>query len=554
MNNKKKILSVVLALMLALSAVIAVPSGAAAAQVDLAASGDADQYVYTDKNGNEYIWEDDLSEKPKIVSVITEVHNISGELVLPLYLIGYKDDVCFDGGDKFYFADSVFDTVDTDIPITSIDFSQMYSNFGVDRFMDHIDHFKEACPALQTITGRDGVYEKKDGVFCFNGTAEEATPDEAEPYIELNSGRLYYSVSYDSCSYTRAEGLIGDVVIPDHINGYPVFNQKASGFKIQECPELTSLTAPDGINFSVEGCTQLKQITYLGDRPDISGRYITDCPSLERIDTPNCDELHCENGLLYDGSRLVLAMGKSGDYTIPNDVTVIGEYAFSNCPELSSVTIPASVAEWPRAFYGHKNLKKVAVCNGVTNIGFATFADCSSLEKVIIPESVTLIDYRAFHGCVNLRSVNIPSSVTSVENKAFCDCGMLEVSLHPELTRIDTYAFGYEMDGDDYKKLEGFTIKGVKGSAAEEYAANEGFTFVTLSGARLGDADGDGEITPVDATLVQRFDANMKISVDEATLMCADVDGSGELDVVDSTLTQRYLANIAIPYPVGQLF
>ena len=131
---------------------------------------------------------------------------------------------------------------------------------------------------------------------------------------------------------------------------------------------------------------------------------------------------------------------------------------------------------------------------------------------------------------------------------------MSEVSLHPELTRIDTYAFGYEMDGDDYKKLEGFTIKGVKGSAAEEYAANEGFTFVTLSGARLGDADGDGEITPVDATLVQRFDANMKISVDEATLMCADVDGSGELDVIDSTLTQRYLANIAIPYPVGQLF
>ena len=559
MNNKKKILSVVLALMLALSTVIAVPSGAAAAQVDLAASGDANQYVYTDSNGNQYVWEDDLSAKPEIVSVITEVHNVSGELVLPLYLIGYKDDVCFDGGDKFYFADSVFDTVDKGIPITSIDFSQMYDNFGIDRFMSHIEHFMEACPTLQTITVSDGVYEIEDGVVTFTAdpdkaTPEEATPDEAEPYIELNGGRLYYSVSYDSCSYTRAEGLIGDVVIPDHINGYPVSNQKASGFKIQECPELTSWTAPDGINFSVEGCPKLKQITYLGDRPEISGRYISDCPSLERIDTPKCDELHCENGLLYDGSRLVLAMGKSGDFTIPSDVTVIGEYAFGNCPELSSVTIPASVTEWPRAFYGHKNLQKVTVCNGVTNIGFATFADCSSLEKVIIPDSVTLIDYRAFHGCGNLKSVNIPSSVTSVENKAFCDCGMLEVSLHPELTRIEYYAFGFETDGNDYKKLDSFTIKGVKDSAAEEYATNNGFTFVPLSGAKLGDADGDGEITPVDATLVQRFDANMKISVDEAALMCADVDGSGTLDVVDSTLTQRYLANIAIPYPVGQLF
>lgn len=559
MNNKKKILSVVLALMLALSTVIAVPSDAAAAQVDLAASGDADQYVYTDENGNEYIWEDDLSEKPTIVSVITEVHNVSGELVLPLYLIGYKDDVCFDGGDKFYFADNAFDTVDPKIAITSIDFTNMVDSIGIDRFMSNIDHFMEVCPTLQTITVSDGVYEIEDGVVTFTAdpdkaTPKEATPDEAEPYIELNSGRLYYSVSYDSCSYTRAEGLIGDVVIPDHINGYPVFNQKASGFKIQECPELTSLTAPDGINFSVEDCTQLKQITYLGDRPDISGRYITDCPSLERIDTPGCEDLHCENGLLYDGSRLVLAMGKSGDFTIPSDVTVIGEYAFSNCPELSSVTIPASVTEWPRAFYGHKNLQKVTVCNGVTNIGFATFADCSLLEKVVIPDSVTLIDYRAFHGCVNLKSVNIPSSVTSVENKAFCDCGMLEVSLHPELTRIEYYAFGFEIDGDDYKKLESFTIKGMKDSAAEEYATKWGFTFVTLSGARLGDADGDGVLTPLDATLIQRYDINMDTGIEGDTLMCADIDGNGVLDIVDSTLIQRYLANIAIPYPVGQLF
>ena len=89
----------VLALILALSTIAAVPSGAAAARVDLAAPGDADQYVYTDKNGNEYIWEYDLSEKPTIVSVITEVHNVNGELVLPLYLIGYKGDDCFDGGD-----------------------------------------------------------------------------------------------------------------------------------------------------------------------------------------------------------------------------------------------------------------------------------------------------------------------------------------------------------------------------------------------------------------------------------------------------------------------
>ncbi|MBK6089931.1 leucine-rich repeat protein [Ruminococcus difficilis] len=550
MNNKKKILSVVLALILTLSTVAAVPSGAVAARVDPAASGDADQYVYTDKNGNEYIWEDDLSEKPEIVSVITEVHNVSGELVLPLYLIGYKDDVCFDGGDKFYFADSAFDTVDTDFPITSIDFSQMYSNFGVDRFMDHIDHFKEACPALQTVIGRNGAYEIEHG---------SATPDEAdsnESYIELNGGRLYYS-DYDGYLYfTRAEGITGDVEIPDHINGKPLVYDRASTM-IEDCPELTSLTIPaepDGYGvlfYYIRNCPKLKTITFLDEHPSINGSKIKNCPSLERIDTPNCDELHCENGLLYDGSRLVLALGKSGDFTIPSDVTVIEEYAFSNCPDLSSVTIPASVTKWVNAFAGQKKLKEATVCKGVTNIDSSAFQNCTSLEKINIPDSAERIGYWAFLDCVNLKQVNIPSSVNEVPDGAFMNTGLSQITLLPEVTTISDYAFGDPFA--DREKNKDFTIKGMKGSAAEEYATKWGFTFVPLSGAKLGDADGDGEITPVDATLVQRFDANMKISVDEAALMCADVDGSGTLDVVDSTLTQRYLANIAIPYPIGQL-
>lgn len=557
MNNKKKILSVVLALILALGALTVVPIGVSAAKVDLAASGDSDQIIYTDINGNEYVWEYDRSASPQIISVITEVHNVSGELVLPLYLIGYKGDDCFDGGDRFYFADSAFDTVDKDIPITSIDFSKMYSSFGIDRFMNNIDHFMKVCPALHTITVCDGVYEIEDGVVSFTATPDEATPDEAdsnESYIELNGGRLYYSVSEESGGlyYTRAEGLTGDVVIPDHINGCPVINQKSTSFIIQECPELTSLTAPDEINFSIEDCPKLKKITYLNDCPEISGRYIRNCPSLERIDTPECDDLHCENGLLYDGSRLVLAMGKSGDYTIPSDVTVIEEYAFSNCPDLSSITVPASVTKWLNAFAGHKKLKEATVCEGVTNIDSSAFQECTSLEKIYIPSTVKQIGYWAFLDCVNLKDINIPSSVTEVLDGAFMDCGLSQVTLHPEVTTIGDRAFGYSLA--DGEKKEGFTIKGVKGSAAEEYATECGFTFVPLSGTKRGDADGDGEITLLDATLVQRYDANMKISIDEASLMSADVDGNGELDVVDSTLMQRYLANIVIPYPIGQLF
>ncbi|GEM_PF-5334516 len=560
MNNQKKILSVVLALILALSTIAAVPSGAAAARVDPAASGDADQYVYTDKNGNEYIWEYDLSEKPTIVSVITEVHNVNGELVLPLYLIGYKGDDCFDGGDLFYFADNAFDTVDPKIAITSIDFTNMVDSIGIDRFMSNIDHFMEVCPTLQTITVSDGVYEIEDGVVTFTATPKEATPDEAdsnESYIELNGGRLYYS-DYDGYLYfTRAEGITGDVEIPDHINGKPLVYDRVST-EIEDCPELTSLTIPaepDGYGvlfYYIRNCPKLKTITFLDEHPSINGSKIKNCPSLERIDTPNCDELHCENGLLYNGSRLVLAMGKSGDYTIPNDVTVIDAHAFSNCPELSSVTIPASVTEWVQAFSGLSKLKKATLCEGISQIDSNAFSDCISLEKVKIPASVEKIGYWAFRGCVNLKHINIPSSVTEVLDGAFMDTGLSQVTLLPELTTIGVRAFGYSLTDDE--KNKSFTIRGSQGSAAEDYATEAGFPFVSLSGTRLGDADGDGKLTLLDATLIQRFDVQLMDGMNEISLNSADIDGNGRPGIIDSTLIQRSLVNIEVDYPIGRLF
>ncbi|MBR5579977.1 MAG: leucine-rich repeat domain-containing protein, partial [Treponema sp.] len=57
--------------------------------------------------------------------------------------------------------------------------------------------------------------------------------------------------------------------------------------------------------------------------------------------------------------------------------------------------------------------------NGVTSIGDYTFSDCESLTSVSIPEGVTSIGAWAFGNCTSLTSVSIPASVTSIEAGAF---------------------------------------------------------------------------------------------------------------------------------------
>ena len=113
---------------------------------------------------------------------------------------------------------------------------------------------------------------------------------------------------------------------------------------------------------------------------------------------------------------------------IPNSVTTIGNGAFFGCSSLTSVVIPNSVTTiGSSAFCGCNNLTSVVIPNSVTTIGDHAFYYCSSLTSVVIPNSVTTIGNGAFSGCRSLTSVVIPSSVTTIGDSAFSGCNNLTI-------------------------------------------------------------------------------------------------------------------------------
>ena len=63
-----------------------------------------------------------------------------------------------------------------------------------------------------------------------------------------------------------------------------------------------------------------------------------------------------------------------------------------------------------------------------------------------------------------------------------------------------------------------------------------------------GDADGDGEVTSVDVTVIQKVLAELEDELDPETIkyneFAADADGDGEVDIIDATLIQRVLAEM----------
>ena len=102
------------------------------------------------------------------------------------------------------------------------------------------------------------------------------------------------------------------------------------------------------------------------------------------------------------------------------DVVSIGEKAFYECRDMTSITLP----------------------NSIRIIGKEGFRRCSSLTSITIPEGITEIRDDTFRGCESLTSFNIPKSVKTIGNRAFQACyGLLSITIPDNVTEVLGNAF-----------------------------------------------------------------------------------------------------------------
>ncbi len=213
------------------------------------------------------------------------------------------------------------------------------------------------------------------------------------------------------------------------------------------CESLTSVTIPDSVttigNYAFAGCTSLTSVTIPDSVTTIGGSAFAGCGSLTEFK----GKFASEDGrsLIMDNTIIAYANASGTTYTIPDNVTTIGEGAFAGCDSLTSVNIPDSVTTIGEgAFSGCDSLTSVTIGNSVTSIGNHAFHDCDSLTSVTIPDSVTTIGSEAFHDCDSLTSVNIPDSVTTIGYGAFSYCDSLtSVTIGDSVTEIGGSAFTY---------------------------------------------------------------------------------------------------------------
>ena len=136
--------------------------------------------------------------------------------------------------------------------------------------------------------------------------------------------------------------------------------------------------------------------------------------------------------------------------TIPQTVTTVGKLALNGCTGLKSLIIADSNTglvtngsfnslKVETLYLGRKasvdfksltDLKVITLAGGVTSINDSAFLGCTGLTTVTIGDSVTSIGESAFKDCTGLKSVTIGNSVTSIGTDAFNGCtGLTEVNI-----------------------------------------------------------------------------------------------------------------------------
>ena len=350
---------------------------------------------------------------------------------------------------------------------------------------------------------------------------------------------IYYNISGD-------EAMVGDtsfgaadyqgagdgiVIIPDAVskdgNVYDVTN--ISSYAFNRCSKLREITVGDNVQKISEGAFSLSGLSkiHIGkqvQKIETSWLVPFEGTKLEEITIDPENRFYTvKYGVLFttDMSELVRypSQDTRTEYTIPDSVTKISQYAFESVRNVKNMMIPSGVEEiGAAAFEAATALYPVQDLRNVKRLGAMAFADVKNLRMILLGENLqiymgkayqntnqiiirsgieslylpggTKTSYEVLNGCTGVKSVIFGKGMTLHRGDG-AYCKELENIVLPEdLTEIpENFAKGctslksiyipetVTKIGENAFQDDTVVLYGKKDSVAESYAKEAGLTF-----------------------------------------------------------------------------
>lgn len=304
------------------------------------------------------------------------------------------------------------------------------------------------------------------------------------------------------------------------------------------CMSLKEITIPDMVDYigdDVFGYCYNLETAVLPASLDNFGNYVFDyCYSLESIQiAEGNEEFRTEDGILFG---TVKATGENGEtvstnaiikyppakegaeYTIPDDVTSIYKYAFTDTEYLQKVVIHDGVTDIREHAFGYSSIKNVELPENMTLIPDGMFLGCYDLTEIVIPDSVSRIEDHAFSDCYSLENIKLPENLKSIGAYAFADCS--------GLTGIEIPAKGFGEVTEFYEIGERIFARCYM---LEKVTLPDTFPMLTsgmfLDCLSLKEINIPASVTEIDTNVFSGCYSLEKINVDENNTAYKSIDG-----------------------------
>ena len=513
----KNSLSVILSVLIVISAALCVPVTASAATYDSDPNDFKYSYNYGSTLANIYGYTGN-SEYVKIPS------KINGYTITGINTQAFKNNKKLKGiiipDTVTYVEDSLFSGC---ISLTDVDLGKGITVITNGMFYN--------CKNLESLTIPEQIERFYDR-YSYTGNSSD------KPFEGcVNLKNIYFKAKDISLVRYLSLPSLTNIVIGSTVESLP--DRAFSGYKYLEnvtfengllvlpnecfknCTGLKSITLPDSMmsvgKSAFENCYNIKSVTFSENLNTIADSAFKGCSSIEN--------LSFNKNLREIGNNAFEECSSVKNVTFNDLLNTIGESAFANCSSVEKVDLPESVSSVGKdAFEGCKAIKNITLSSKLNYVNDGVFSGCSSLESVDLPDNISEIgansfadctnlknirfgknlihiDSYAFSGCSSLKSIEFPAGLQYIWSKAFIDCTNLSsVKLNSGLKQISDYAFynclnlkkvripssdtylcdyslGYYGKNDNNYKIPDFIIVGDINSCAQRYANNNGFKF-----------------------------------------------------------------------------
>ena len=321
--------------------------------------------------------------------------------------------------------------------LTSIDEYAFRDNSNLATVISHISH---PFAINKNVFGSESTWNEETQRYDYTCAADLYVPEGTIDQYKSTEGWTVFSNIY--------EGELKDFTYLDLVYTYNTSSKVATVVKGENYNELKIVSIPSTI--PVEGTEYPVKA--------IAGRAFSSTP---------ITSVEIADGLETIGLEAFSNCEQLSRISLPSTLVTIESSAFNNCRRLAGITIPASVKTiGSNALSGCYNLETIEVADGneayeslgsnviierktktlllgcknstipdgVLAIGALAFNNCQ-IEKIQFPETVKSIGDYAFASCRYLTEVILPEGLDSIAYGAFSNCELLETIEFPSTVK-----------------------------------------------------------------------------------------------------------------------